>query len=83
MDLRQITMQAMMGRIAPNPMMQQIMQLRRQGISPQQAMQQMAQKYPQFQQFQNPQQINTVLNQAMQSAGVNPNDMMAALKRFL
>lgn len=83
MDLRQMTMQAMLGRIAPNPMMQQIMQMRQQGLSPQQAMQKMAQNYPQFQKFQNPQQINTILNQAMQSVGVNPNDMMAAVKRFL
>lgn len=90
MNIPQMMMQAMMQGISPmrNPMVQEIMQMKQQGMSPQAAMQQLAQKYPQFRQavpyLQNktPQQMDQTAQNAVQSSGVDPNELMKQFNKF-
>ncbi len=91
MNIPQMMMQAMMRGISPmqNPMVQEIVRMKQQGATPQAAMQQLAQRYPQFRQavpyLQNktPQQMDQTAQNAVQSAGVNPNDLLQQVNKFI
>lgn len=91
MNIPQMMMQAMMQGMSPmqNPMVREIVQLKRQGASPQETLQQLAQRHPQFRQalpyLQNksPQQMDMTARNAVQSSGVNPNDMMQQLQKYI
>lgn len=90
MNIPQMMMQAMMQGISPmrSPMVQDIMRMKQRGMSPQAAMQQLAQRYPQFQQaipyLQNktPQQMDQTAKTAIQSSGVDPNALIAQFNKF-
>jgi len=84
-DPKQMMMQAVMGRMTQNPMVQQVLQMRQQGMNPNQALQQLSRQYPQLQQIQNanPAQINGIAMNAMQQAGVDPNALVGQLKKML
>lgn len=72
-----------------NPLMQEIMRMRMQGMTPMQARQQLAQRYPQlsqaqpFMQGQTPQEIDAIAKNAAQSMGLNPMQMMAQIQGFM
>ncbi len=91
MNIPQMMMQAMMRGISPmqNPMVQEIVRMKQQGATPQAAMQQLAQRYPQFRQavpyLQNktPQQMDQTAQNAVQSAGVDPNSLMQQINKFI
>ncbi len=91
MNIPQMMMQAMMQGMSPmqNPMVREIMQLKQQGASPQAALQQLAQRHPQFRQalpyLQNksPQQMDMTAKNAVQSSGVSPNDMMRQMQKYI
>ena len=84
MDVRQMMMQAVMGRMAQNPMVQQVLQMKQQGMDPNQVIQQLSQQYPQLRQLQgaNPAQIDQMAANAMRSAGVDPNALMGEIKKM-
>lgn len=84
---QQMMMQALYSRMSPaqNPMIQQIMQLRQSGATPQAAMEQLAQRYPQFRQFQgqNPKQIDRAARDMIRQSGINPDAVMQQLSKML
>ncbi len=90
MNIPQMMLRAMMQGVSPmnNPMVQEITRMKQQGLTPQVAMQQLAQKYPQFQsalpylQNKTPQQMDMTAHNALKSSGVDPNDLMAQLQKF-
>ncbi len=84
MDIRQMIMQMAAGKLQSNPMMQQVMQMRQQGMTAQQAMQQLSKQYPQFQQYQsvNPAQLDQMAMGTMQSVGLNPSAVTEQIKKL-
>lgn len=84
MDFRSVMMQMLAGKMQANPMMQQVMQMRQQGMSAQQAMEQLSQQYPQFRQYQgmNPAQLDQMARGTMQSVGLNPNAVAEQIKKM-
>ena len=68
-----------------NPMVQEIIQMRMRGMSPMQARQQLAQRYPQlgqaapFLQGQTPQEIDAIARNTAQSMGLNPQKILQGL----
>lgn len=85
LDPRQIMMQAVMGRMTNNPLTQQVLQMRQQGMTPEQAIQQLGQQYPQLRQLQgiNPAQLDGMAMNAMKQTGVNPEAFVGQLKRMI
>lgn len=84
-DPKQMMMQAVMGRMTNNPLTQQVLQMRQQGMTPEQAIQQLGQQYPQLRQLQgiNPAQLDGMAMNAMKRTGVNPEAFVGQLKRML
>lgn len=90
-NIPQMMLQAMMQGCSPmqSPMVQDMMRMKQQGMDPVSAMQQLAQKYPQFRQampfLQNksPQQMDQAASNALQQAGVNPGELMQQFQRFM
>lgn len=91
-NIPQMLMQSLMGGAMnpmQNPMVQKIMQMKNQGMTPEQALNQLSQEYPAFQnampflQGKNPQEMAQTAQNFLQGAGVNPNDMMGQLKRYM
>ena len=84
-DPKQMVMQAVMGRMTNNPLTQQVLQMRQQGMTPEQAIQQLGQQYPQLRQLQgiNPAQLDGMAMNAMKQTGVNPEAFVGQLKRML
>ena len=85
LDPRQMMMQAVMGRMTNNPLTQQVLQMRQQGMTPEQAIQQLGQQYPQLRQLQgiNPAQLDGRAMNAMKQTGVNPEAFVGQLKRMI
>ena len=85
LDPKQMMMQAVMGRMTNNPLTQQVLQMRQQGMTPEQAIQQLGQQYPQLRQLQgiNPAQLDGMAMNAMKQTGVNPEAFVGQLKRML
>lgn len=84
MDIRSIMMQMLAGKMQTNPLMQQVMQMKQQGMTSQQAMQQLSQQFPQLRQYQgvNPAQLDQMARGTMQSVGLNPNSVADQLKKM-
>lgn len=82
---QQMVMQAVMGRMTQNPMVQQVLQMRQQGMDPNQAIAQLSQQYPQLRQLQgvNPAQIDVMAMNAMKQVGVDPNAFVGQFKKML
>lgn len=85
LDPRQMMMQAVMGRMTNNPLTQQVLQMKQQGMTPEQAIQQLGQQYPQLRQLQgiNPAQLDGMAMNAMKQTGVNPEAFVGQLKRMI
>ena len=84
MDIRQMMAQTVMGRMANNPVTQLVLQMKQQGMSPEQAIQQLGQQYPQFRQLQgvNPNQIDKMVISAMQQTGIDPNSFLSQFQKM-
>ena len=84
MDIRQMMAQSVMGRMANNPVTQLVLQMKQQGMSPEQAIQQLGQQYPQFRQLQgvNPTQLDKMVISAMQQTGIDPNSFLNQFKKM-
>lgn len=84
-DPKQMMMQAIMGRMTKNPLTQQVMQMKNQGMTPDQAIQHLAQQYPQMRQLQgaNPVQIDQMAVNAMRQTGIDPNSFVSQFKKML
>lgn len=84
MDIRQMMAQSVMGRMANNPVTQLVLQMKQQGMSPEQAIQQLGQQYPQFRQLQgvNPNQIDKMVISAMQQTGIDPNNFLNQFQKM-
>ena len=84
MDLRQMMMQMAAGKLQANPLMQQVLQMKQQGMSAGQAMQQLSQQYPQLRQYQNMNlaQLDQMARGTMQSVGLNPNALVEQIKKM-
>lgn len=85
MDVRQMMMQAVMGRMTQNPMVQQVLQLKQQGMTPDQAIRQLGQQYPQLRQLQGvaPGQIDQMAANAMRQTGIDPNAFVEQFKKMI
>lgn len=92
MNTVQALMQAMIGGMNPignNPMVQDILRMKQQGMTPEQTINQLSQKYPAFQgampflQGKTPEQMGQTAQNFIQEAGVNPADMANQLRRFM
>lgn len=85
LDPRQMMTQAVMGRLTQNPMVQQVLQMKQQGMDPNQAIQQLTQQYPQLQQLQgvNPAQLDSMAMNAMRQSGIDPNAFLGQFKKML
>ena len=77
-------MQMAAGRMQSNPLMQQVLQMRQQGMSSQQAMEQLSQQFPQLRQYQgvNPAQLDQMAKSTMQGVGLNPNALTEQIKKI-
>ena len=84
-DPKQMMMQAIMGRMTQNPMTQQVLQMKQQGMTPQQAIQQLGQPYPQLRKLQgmNPAQLDGMAMNAMKQTGIDPNAFVGHFKKML
>ena len=84
MDIRQMMAQSVMGRMANNPVTQLVLQMKQQGMSPEQAIQQLGQQYPQFRQLQGvkPNQIDKMVISAMQQTGIDPNSFLNQFQKM-
>lgn len=84
-DPRQMMMQAAMNRVTQNPAVRQVLQMKQQGMNPQQAMQQLSQQYPQLQQLQgmNQAQLENMAINAMRQNGIDPDMLLGQFKRML
>ena len=84
-DPRQMMMQAIMGRMTNNPLTQQVLQMKQQGLTPDQAIGQLGQQYPQLRQLQgmNPSQLDGMAMNAMRQTGVDPNLFIGQFKKML
>ena len=82
--------QMMMRGMSPmqNPIVQDIVRMRQQGMTSADAFQQLSQKYPQLQQAapflagKTPQQMDQTAQNALQQSGVDPNAMAQQFMRF-
>ena len=76
--------QTVLGRMANNPVTQMVLQMKQQGLSPEQAIQQLGQQYPQFRQLQgvNPNQIDKMVISAMQQTGIDPNSFLSQFQKM-
>lgn len=84
----QMMMQAIIQGADPmqSPIVQEAMQMRKKGMTSQEAMEQLAQRYPQFGsmlQGKTPQQMDVFASNALRSAGIDPNRMMQTMRRFI
>lgn len=84
----QMMLQAMVQGANPmqSPIMQEVMQMRQQGRTPQEAMQLLSQRYPQFGtmlQGKTPKQMDVFATNALRSAGIDPKRMMQQIQRFV
>ena len=84
-DPKQMMMQAIMGRMTQNPMTQQVLRMKQQGMTPEQAIQQLGQQYPQLRQQQgvNPAQLDGMAMNAMKQTGIDPNSFVNQFKKML
>lgn len=84
-DPKQMMMQAIMGRMTQNPMTQQVLRMKQQGMTPEQAIQHLGQQYPQLRQLQgiNPAQIDQMAVNAMKQTGMDPNAFVSQFKKML
>lgn len=89
-NIPQMMMQGMLQGMSPmqNPMVQEIIRMRQQGVGQQAAFRQLAQKYPVFRQAapflegKTPQQMDQTAQNALQQSGVDPNAMAQQFQRF-
>lgn len=83
---QQMFMQLLYGRMSPaqNPMVQELIQLKQSGATPQAAMEQLSQRYPQFRQFQgqDPRQIDRAARETIRQSGMNPDAVIQQLSRM-
>lgn len=84
-DPKQMMMQAILGRMTQNPLTQQVLQMKQQGMTPGQAMQQLGQQYPQLRQLQgvNPAQLDNMAMNAMRQSGIDPNSFVGQFKKMI
>lgn len=89
-NIPQLIMQGMAQGMNPmqNPMVQDILRMRQQGLDAPTAFQQLAQKYPQLRQAapfldgKTPQQMDQTAQNAFQQSGVDPGTMAQQFRRF-
>lgn len=89
-NIPQMMMQGMIQGMSPmqNPMVQEIIRMRQQGVGQQAAFRQLAQKYPVFRQAapflegKTPQQMDQTAQNALQQSGVDPNAVAQQFMRF-
>ena len=89
-NIPQMMMQGMTRGMSPtqNPMVQDIIRMRQQGMDATSAFQQLSQKYPQLQQAapflagKTPQQMDQTAQNALQQSGVDPNALAQQFQRF-
>lgn len=89
-NIPQMMMQGMLQGMSPmqNPMVQEIIRMRQQGVGQQAAFRQLAQKYPVFRQAapflegKTPQQMDQTAQNALQQSGVDPNAVAQQFMRF-
>lgn len=89
-NIPQMMMHGMMRGMSPmqNPMVQEIIRMRQQGVGQQAAFRQLAQKYPLFRQAapflegKTPQQMDQTAQNALQQSGVDPNAVAQQFMRF-
>lgn len=84
----QMMMEAMLQGASPmqSPIVQEVMQLRQTGVTPQEAMRQLTQRYPEFGAMlrdKTPQQMDAFASNALRSAGIDPRRMMQTIQRFI
>lgn len=90
MNIPQMMLQGMMQGMSPmqNPMVQEILRMKQQGMDAASAFQQLSQKYPQFQRAapflggKTPQQMDQTAQNALQQSGVDPGAVAQQFKRF-
>ena len=84
-DPRQMMMQSIMGRMTNNPLTQQVLQMKQQGMTADQAIQQLRQQYPQLRQLQgmNPSQLDGMAMNAMRQTGIDPTSFIGQFKKML
>lgn len=84
MNPQQMLMQILNGRMSPaqNPIVQQIMQMKNSGATPQQAIEQLSQQYPQFRQFQDPKQVDRAARDIIRQSGMNPDTVMQQITKM-
>lgn len=84
LDPRQMMMQTLMGRMTNNPLTQQVLQMKQQGMTPDQAIQQLGQQYPQLRQLQGmkPSQLDGMAMNAMRQTGIDPNSFIGQFKKM-
>ena len=84
MNPQQMLMNILYGRMnsAQNPIVQQIMHMKNSGATPQQAMEQLSQQYPQFRQFQDPKQIDRAARDTIRQSGMNPDAVAQQLSKM-
>lgn len=89
-NIPQMMMQGMMRGMSPmqNPIVQDIVRMRQQGMTSADAFQQLSQRYPQFRQAapflggKTPQQMDQTAQNALQQSGVDPNAMAQQFQRL-
>ena len=89
-NIPQMMMQGMLQGMSPmqNPIVQDIVRMRQQGMTSADAFQLLSQKYPQLQQAapflagKTPQQMDQTAQNALQQSGVDPNAMAQQFMRF-
>ncbi len=83
-DPRQMMTQAIMGRMTNNPLTQQVLQMKQQGMTPDQAIQQLGQQYPQLRQLQGMKlsQLDGMAMNAMRQTGIDPNSFIGQFKKM-
>lgn len=84
-DPGQMMMQAIMGRMTNNPLTQQVLQMKQQGMTPDQAIKQLGQQYPQLRQLQGmkPSQLDGMAMNAMRQTGIDPTSFIGQFKKML
>lgn len=91
MNIPQMLMQSLIGGMNPmqNPMVRDILQMKQQGMTPEQAISQLSKQYPSFQgampflQGKSQDQMGETAQNFLQGAGVNPSDMIGQLRRYM
>lgn len=84
MNPQQMLMNILYGRMssAQNPIVQQIMQMKNSGATPQQAMEQLSQQYPQFRQFQDPKAVDRAARDTIRQSGMDPDAVMQQISKM-